>query len=73
MSGEGTNGAGRVGAEAFELKVGLAEMLKNGVIMAQLQHYMGRGDGPHGIGRTQNFRYSVFGHLLSDLCSNTDK
>ena len=33
MSGKGTNGAGRVGAEAFELKGGLAEMLKNGVIM----------------------------------------
>jgi pyridoxal 5'-phosphate synthase pdxS subunit len=29
----GGNGAGRAGAEAFELKVGLAEMLKNGVIM----------------------------------------
>ena len=27
------NGAGRTGAEAFELKVGLAEMLKGGVIM----------------------------------------
>ena len=27
------NGAGRSGAEAFELKVGLAEMMKNGVIM----------------------------------------
>ena len=27
------NGAGRRGAEAFELKVGLAEMMKNGVIM----------------------------------------
>jgi len=27
------NGAGRAGAEAFELKVGLAEMLKGGVIM----------------------------------------
>ena len=27
------NGAGRKGAEAFELKVGLAEMMKNGVIM----------------------------------------
>jgi len=36
MSGkDGTNGngAGRRGAEAFELKVGLAEMMKNGVIM----------------------------------------
>jgi pyridoxal 5'-phosphate synthase pdxS subunit len=31
-SGDG-NGAGRTGAEAFELKVGLAEMLKGGVIM----------------------------------------
>jgi pyridoxal 5'-phosphate synthase pdxS subunit len=31
-SGKG-NGAGRTGAEAFELKVGLAEMLKGGVIM----------------------------------------
>ena len=30
----GTNGSGgRTTAEAFELKVGLAEMLKNGVIM----------------------------------------
>jgi len=28
-----TNGAGRKGAESFELKVGLAEMMKNGVIM----------------------------------------
>ena len=27
------NGAGRRGAEAFELKIGLAEMMKNGVIM----------------------------------------
>ena len=27
------NGGGRTGAEAFELKVGLAEMLKGGVIM----------------------------------------
>ncbi len=30
---ENGNGAGRSGAEAFELKVGLAEMMKNGVIM----------------------------------------
>jgi pyridoxal 5'-phosphate synthase pdxS subunit len=30
---KGGNGAGRTGAEAFELKVGLAEMLKGGVIM----------------------------------------
>ena len=27
------NGTGRRGAESFELKVGLAEMMKNGVIM----------------------------------------
>ena len=33
MSNGTTNGAGRTSAEAFELKVGLAEMLKNGVIM----------------------------------------
>ena len=33
MSNGSGNGAGRTGAEAFELKVGLAEMLKNGVIM----------------------------------------
>jgi pyridoxal 5'-phosphate synthase pdxS subunit len=38
MSNEGTNGSGgngqaRRGAEAFELKIGLAEMLKGGVIM----------------------------------------
>jgi len=33
MSNENGNGAGRTGAEAFELKVGLAEMLKGGVIM----------------------------------------
>ena len=33
MSQESGNGAGRTGAEAFELKVGLAEMLKGGVIM----------------------------------------
>jgi len=33
MSNGSTNGAGRTTAEAFELKVGLAEMLKNGVIM----------------------------------------
>jgi len=33
MSNGTTNGAGRASAEAFELKVGLAEMLKNGVIM----------------------------------------
>ena len=32
-NGEKGNGAGRRGAEAFELKVGLAEMMKNGVIM----------------------------------------
>ena len=33
--GNGSNGSGanRVGAQAFELKVGLAEMLKGGVIM----------------------------------------
>jgi pyridoxal 5'-phosphate synthase pdxS subunit len=31
--GKPGNGAGRAGAEAFELKVGLAEMLKGGVIM----------------------------------------
>jgi pyridoxal 5'-phosphate synthase pdxS subunit len=30
---DGSNGAGHNGAEAFELKVGLAEMLKGGVIM----------------------------------------
>jgi len=29
----GSNGAGRRGADAFELKIGLAEMMKNGVIM----------------------------------------
>ena len=29
----GSNGALRRGADAFELKVGLAEMMKNGVIM----------------------------------------
>jgi pyridoxal 5'-phosphate synthase pdxS subunit len=29
----GKNGGGRTGAEAFEIKVGLAEMMKNGVIM----------------------------------------
>ncbi|MCA9513295.1 MAG: pyridoxal 5'-phosphate synthase lyase subunit PdxS [Myxococcota bacterium] len=33
MTNGSANGAGRTGAEAFELKVGLAEMLKNGVIM----------------------------------------
>ena len=33
MSNGSTNGEGRTTAEAFELKVGLAEMLKNGVIM----------------------------------------
>jgi pyridoxal 5'-phosphate synthase pdxS subunit len=32
-SGNKTNGAGRKAAESFELKVGLAEMMKNGVIM----------------------------------------
>ncbi len=32
-NGSGGNGQGRRGAEAFELKIGLAEMLKNGVIM----------------------------------------
>ncbi len=32
-AGTGGNGQGRRGAEAFELKIGLAEMLKNGVIM----------------------------------------
>jgi pyridoxal 5'-phosphate synthase pdxS subunit len=30
---KGSNGEGRTGAEAFEIKVGLAEMLKGGVIM----------------------------------------
>jgi len=33
MSEAKSNGQGRSGAEAFELKVGLAEMLKGGVIM----------------------------------------
>jgi pyridoxal 5'-phosphate synthase pdxS subunit len=33
MSEQKSNGSGRAGAEAFELKVGLAEMLKGGVIM----------------------------------------
>ncbi len=33
MSNGSTDGAGRSSAQAFELKVGLAEMLKNGVIM----------------------------------------
>ena len=33
MSNGTSNGANRSTAEAFELKVGLAEMLKNGVIM----------------------------------------
>ena len=33
MSEQRSNGQGRSGAEAFELKVGLAEMLKGGVIM----------------------------------------
>ena len=33
MSNGSSNGAGRSTAQAFELKVGLAEMLKNGVIM----------------------------------------
>jgi pyridoxal 5'-phosphate synthase pdxS subunit len=32
-NGDKGNGAGRKGAEAFELKVGLAEMMKGGVIM----------------------------------------
>ena len=32
-NGSNENGAGRRGAEAYELKVGLAEMMKNGVIM----------------------------------------
>ena len=32
-SAKGGNGSGRTGAESFELKVGLAEMLKGGVIM----------------------------------------
>jgi pyridoxal 5'-phosphate synthase pdxS subunit len=32
-SGSNGNGSGRTGAESFELKVGLAEMLKGGVIM----------------------------------------
>jgi len=32
-SGKNGNGSGRKGAESFELKVGLAEMMKNGVIM----------------------------------------
>jgi pyridoxal biosynthesis lyase PdxS len=31
--GKNGNGSGRQGAESFELKVGLAEMMKNGVIM----------------------------------------
>ncbi|MCP4906294.1 MAG: pyridoxal 5'-phosphate synthase lyase subunit PdxS [bacterium] len=30
---DGANGSGRRGADAFELKIGLAEMMKNGVIM----------------------------------------
>jgi len=32
-NGSGANGAGRTTAESFELKIGLAEMLKGGVIM----------------------------------------
>jgi len=32
-NGNGENGAGRRGAETFEVKIGLAEMLKGGVIM----------------------------------------
>ena len=32
-NGSAANGAARTTAEAFELKVGLAEMMKNGVIM----------------------------------------